>query len=247
MTGDGDENGRVAIVPIRRKGETLEMFEKSKDLKKEYSVRLGGGNNYPLRMEMVFCFFDIPLKEAARIMHVSSTLLKKIRTWVHVDQWPCSLVHTNGFGLTRTQIIKGRDEVISGLELEHAYSKEQIELSLATQGLELSLTIMKELREYAAQYAGLVIPGVGRRPMIKRKRILEESVPSDEFDIAKRKRILEESVPSDEFDIAKRMPPTEEMETTEDWPIFIGQGVGCVEDVEDVEDVLGLGPLDGTF
>ena len=234
MTGDGDENGSVAIVPIRRKGETLEMFEKSKDLKKEYSVRLGGGNNYPLRMDMVFCFFDIPLKEAARIMHVSSTLLKKIRTWVHVDQWPCSLVHTNGFGLTRTQIIKGRDEVISGLELEHAYSKEQgIELSLAT---------------HAAQYAGLVIPGVGRRPMIKRKRILEESVPSDEFDIAKRKRILEESVPSDEFDvIAKRMPPTEEMETTEDWPIFIGQGVGCVEDVEDVEDVLGLGPLDGTF
>lgn len=222
---DGDERTRVAIVPLMMRGGTLEMFEESKDLKKAYSVRLGGGRNYPLRMEMVYCFFDIPLREAARIMKVSPSLLKRIRAWVNVDTWPCSLIHStpSGFGLTRDQIIKGRDEVISGLEKECAEG----------QGVELSLQIMKELKEYASIYACLVIPGVGRRPsekVAKRKRM--EAISKMEKD-RRIREIMESMQPR------QRTLEVNSVTVMEDWPISISQEFHFDEDVE---DVLGLGP-----
>lgn len=225
-----DEHTRVAIVPLRRKGETMEMFEESKDLKKTYSVRLGGGDNYPLRMEMVYCFFDIPLREAARIMRVSPSLLKRIRAWVNVDVWPCSLVHntSSGFGLTRDQIIKGRDEVISGLEKECA--------DCGGQSVELSLQIMKELKEYAAIYACLVIPGAGRRPsekVAKRKRM--EAISQMEKD-RRTREIMESMQPR------QRTLTVDSVAVMEDWPISIRQEFH-LDSLLDVEDVLGLGPV----
>ena len=118
-----NDHKRVALTPIRSEGETLEMFSASNDLKKAFNVRLNSGENYPLRREMVYCFFDIPAVEAARIMCVSLSSLKKIRTWVKVERWPCSLIHIGEFeGLTRAQIIQERDVVISNLEREYQIS-----------------------------------------------------------------------------------------------------------------------------
>ena len=117
------DHKRVALTPIRSEGETLEMFIASNDLKKAFNVRLNSGENYPLRREMVYCFFDIPAVEAARIMCVSLSSLKKIRTWVKVERWPCSLIHIGEFeGLTRAQVIQERDVVISNLEKEYQTS-----------------------------------------------------------------------------------------------------------------------------
>ena len=174
------EPKRVTLVPILERGETLQMFYESRDLKKAFSVRLGSDTVYVLRMEMVYCFFDIPLTEAARIMRVSVSLAKKIRGWVHLPQWPCSMVHSGDFGLTREQIIKGRNNVISGLESECASIRATTPGVRALRvspdedcGYELALSIVKEARDYAALYARLVIPGVGRRRSegaVERKR-----------------------------------------------------------------------------
>ena len=172
----GLEPTRVVLVPIRRHGESMEMFNNSSDLKKAYSVRLGNGVSYPLRMEMVYCVFDMPLSEAARILRVSVSLAKRIRAWVKVDQWPCSMIYGGSaqsgnakFGLTRDQIVKGRDGVISGLEWERRNCQ-----AYMCDGMELALSIMKEARDYAALYARMVIPGAGRRPSeraMEQKRI----------------------------------------------------------------------------
>ena len=206
------------------------MFNESNDLKKAFNVRLNCGGNYPLSREMVYCFFDIPLREAARIMRVSPSLLKRIRAWVNVDVWPCSLVHntSSGFGLTRDQIIKGRDEVISGLEKECA--------DCGGQSVELSLQIMKELKEYAAIYACLVIPGAGRRPsekMAKRKRM--EAISQMEKD-RRTREIMESMQPR------QRTLTVDSVAVMEDWPISIRQEFH-LDSFLDVEDVLGLGPV----
>jgi hypothetical protein len=148
---------RVVLLPIRSEGETLDMFNASNDLKKAFNVRLSSGENYPLRRDMVYCFFDIPAVEAARIMCVSLSLLKKIRAWVKLDRWPCSQIHcADGecFGLTRTQVIQGRDEVILSLEREY--------LDYPLERIKLAIKIVKDAREYAKVYACLVNPDAGR-------------------------------------------------------------------------------------
>ena len=147
---------RAVLVPIRSEGESLGMFNSSNDLKKAFNVRLSTGENYPLRRDMVYCFFDIPSVEAARIMCVSLTLLKKIRAWVKLDRWPCAQIHTiNGecFGLTRAHIIQGRDDVISNLEKEYQ--------DFPLERIKLAIKIVKMAREYAMVYACLVTPGTG--------------------------------------------------------------------------------------
>jgi hypothetical protein len=185
------DHRRVALVPMRSKGETLGEFHGSNDLKKAMEVRLSDEESYPLRREMVYCFFDIPAVEAARIMCVSLSVLKKIRTWVKVERGPCFLIHSGDFeGLTRAQVVQGRDEVISELEKECAMlakSEESCRRSgrsikkhksnksrnveagvvYGYKGITLALKILKEVREYAALYLCLLIPDGGRRQSIK--------------------------------------------------------------------------------
>jgi hypothetical protein len=154
---------RVSLVPIRGPGETVGMFRESSDLKKAFNVRVNNGESYPLRREMVYCFFDIPATEAARIMRVSLSLLKKIRTWVNVDRWPCSQLHSGEFvGLTRAQVIQGRDEVILGLEQELKETQ--------SSAIELALKILKEVKGYAITYSRLVVPSIPdtwKKPTVK--------------------------------------------------------------------------------
>ena len=146
------DHRRVALLPMKARGQSIEEFYASRDLKKAMCVRLGY-DSYPLHMETVYCFFDIPMCEAARIMRILVSLLKRIRTWVGVEQWPCFIIHGDNpalFGLSRDQIIKGRNDMIS-----------KMEESPFVYGLALS--IVKEARDYAVVYSCLVIPGVGRR------------------------------------------------------------------------------------
>lgn len=147
---------RVSVLPIREAGETLTMFYTSIDENKAMTVRLNDHSNYILRRSMVPCLFDIPTVEAARILHVSLSLLKKIRSWTNLECWPCSMIHGGGHPLfTRKQIVEKRELVIAELEKEFVAKPSSM--------LGLTVSILKEVRQYAAIYYHLVIPGAGRR------------------------------------------------------------------------------------
>ena len=253
------EHTRVALVPIGKQGMTMDMFNNSNDLKKTYSVRLGQGESFPLRMEMVYCFFDIPLREAARIMRVSVSLMKKIRTWVKVDQWPCSLIHGGDyaqFGLTKDEVIKGRDDVISGLESECLACP-----SHELDGLKLALKVMKETRDYATLYASLVIPTTGRRPpekvvgakRIKRecegvstvREILDSIQPRQAERKTKLTSVTTKVVTTVETIVKTTVETTVETESDDFWPI--AQEFNFSNFDVEVEDELGLGPCALTF
>ena len=150
---------RVSITPIRCLGETLEMFYKSTDPKRAMLVRLSENKSYILRKEMITAFFDIPSLEAAREMGVSLTLLKKIRAWGNVQRWPCSLLFNGGSGrqleYTLSKVVKKRDELIAGLELEFVQTPCSI--------LEHTIQVLRKAKAYAATYSYLVNPDSGRR------------------------------------------------------------------------------------
>lgn len=255
-------HSRVTLVPIRQHNETLTMFYESKDMKKAFSVRLSCTVAYVLRMEMVYCFFDIPLCEAARIMRVSVTLIKRIRAWVHIYYWPCCLIHSRNFGLTVANIIKGRDDVISGLEKE-----------TGIYGVDLALEILREARDYAKLYACMVTPGTGRRSSdkaVERKRVahveaklkaeakLKDEAKAKEKTGAERqvKRIkfvvrvettvvaTVETTGTGTIETTETMEIMKTMETLETsiddfWP----REPDTFQGYEDVDDVLGLGPI----
>jgi hypothetical protein len=235
------------MTPIREPGETLGMFKSSTDLKKAFNIRVNNGEVYPLRREMVYCFFDIPAAEAARIMRVSLSLLKKIRSWVNVDRWPCLQLHCEEFeGLTLTQVIEGRNEVISGLEKEF--------LERPSRHLSLALTIMKELRQYAPVYACLINPEAGRRPATKKsdagkdKKESRVGEPSNESSGDRVKEIMESMQPRQ---VVKRKTKVSVVTTVEPedsgcfWPVCITQEFNFNQlfESDDFEDELKLGPL----
>ena len=229
------------------------MFNESNELNQAFNVRLSNGTNYPLSREMVYCFFDVPAVEAARIMCVSLSLLKKIRAWVKVERWPCSLIHSGEFvGLTRDQIVHGRNEVIAGLErsiniLDQAQYRDpgqiqapgqmygsgeiqapgRIQVSdhnqnITLDGIKQSLKILMEVRRYAAIYICLVIPDAGRRQSTKRR---EEDLKTQELNDGMRaKEIMESMQPRQ---VAQRKTKISVVTTVEPedsfWPISITQ------------------------
>jgi RWP-RK domain len=138
---------RILITPILREGETPSMFKASNDAKRAMAIHIGH-RSYSLTREMVCCFFDIPAVEAARIMRVSLSTLKKIRSWVRLDRWPCTQIHNRRFKLTLPHIVKGRNAVICGLERDF--------LDVPSGMVVMALNIMREAREYAQTYLCLV-------------------------------------------------------------------------------------------
>lgn len=248
---------RVSILPIRAVGETLEMFYLSTDENKAMSVRLNDHSNYILRRYMVPCLFDIPTVEAARILHVSLSLLKRIRSWANLGCWPCSLIHCGGHPLyTRKQVVEKRELVIA--ELEQEFVKKP------SSQLGLTVNILKEVRQYAAIYHHLVIPGAGRRNRV----VFVELKPSK---CAKKGELgisggIKDGVKSDVKDSMASMQPRQVERKTAlsarsvDTGLITGDAVesldSTLEAIEadvwhtvdsgyfsDVEDELGLGPI----
>ena len=243
------------------------MFNESNDLKKAFNVRLNCGGNYPLSREMVYCFFDIPAVEAARIMCVSLSLLKKIRGWVKVERWPCSLIHSGEFdGLTRVQVVQGRDEVISRMEKDYRISCSQISGSRTSgshkskqtqkseiienhNGAKLALKILKEAREYAAIYLSLVIPDAGRKPKATRKVDAFDSELKAEPSLNDERRVKELMESMKPRQVVKRKTRVSVLTTVEPedcfWPISITQEINFDQlfTSDDVDDELKLGPM----
>jgi hypothetical protein len=69
-------------------GETQLMFYASGDNNQAMNIRLNDNTCFVLRRYMVCCFYDIPSPETARIMRISVSLLKRIRSWAKLDLWP---------------------------------------------------------------------------------------------------------------------------------------------------------------
>lgn len=161
---------RASVTPILGKGETQLMFFSSDDDTKAMTVRLNDNGTFVLYRYMVCCFFDIPCVEAARIMCISLSLLKRIRSWARLDCWPCSLIHSGEHPqFTRDWVVHRRDEIIASLERKFLEQPNGV--------LGLTVGILKNVRQYAASYLRLVIPGVGRRNVASgvKKIFVEES------------------------------------------------------------------------
>lgn len=161
---------RASVTPILGKGETQLMFFNSEDDTKAMTVRLNDNGTFILYRYMVCCFFDIPCVEAARIMCISLSLLKRIRSWARLDCWPCSLIHSGEHPqFTRDWVVHRRNEIIASLERKFLEQPNGV--------LGLTVGILKNVRQYAVSYLRLVIPGVGRRNATSgvKKVFVEES------------------------------------------------------------------------
>ena len=227
---------RVSVIPIRAKGETLEMFYMSEDENKAMNVRLNDKGCYFLRRYMVRCLFDIPTVEAARILCVSLSLLKKIRSWANLGCWPCSLIHSGEHTVyTREEIVEGRDAVIAALEMEF--------VQRPSSALGLTVQILKEVRQYAALYLRLVIPGAGRRNKrkfaeAKVRKIVAEDRVGGLVELMKPRQVVNGR---GGISVGVEVAETA-METLED----IEADIWCARELDyfsDVEDELGLGPV----
>ena len=71
---------------------------------------------YSLTREMVKCFFDLPSVDAARILKICLTVLKKIRTWVGVSRWPYNCIRVGEFEMSRREVVDLRKSIIQRLE-----------------------------------------------------------------------------------------------------------------------------------
>ena len=155
------DHRRVSVSPLLVKGETHLTFFSSDDDNKAMTVQLKDSGSFVLYRYMVCCFFDIPCVEAARIMCVSLSLVKRIRSWAKLDCWPCCLIHSGTHPrFTREWVVQRRDEVI--LSLERKFIQQPSSM------LGLTVGILKNVRQYAKIYLGLVVPGTGRRGMVEK-------------------------------------------------------------------------------
>lgn len=168
------DNRRVSVSPVLGRGETQLTFYASDDEDRAMTVQLKDCGSFVMYRYMVCCFFDIPCVEAARIMCVSLSLVKRIRSWARLGCWPCSLIHSGVHPeYTREWVVQRRNEVI--LSLEEKFVRQPSSM------LGLAVAILKNVRVYAEIYRGLVIPGAGRRaPMggtakkVKKKTVKKE-------------------------------------------------------------------------
>jgi hypothetical protein len=233
---------RVSVLPIRAVGETLEKFYLSTDEIKAMNVRLNDHSNYILRRYMVPCLFDIPTVEAAWILHVSLSLLKKIRSWANLGCWPCRVIHCGGHPLyMRKQVVEKRELVIEELEKEFVKKPSSM--------LGLTVNILKEVRQYAAIYHHLAIPGAGRRNRV----VFVELKPSKYA----KKGDLDEVKDGVKYAMASMQPRQVARKTAlSAGSVDTGDALESLEAIEadvwhtadpsyfsDVEDVLGLGPI----
>ena len=226
---------RIVITPILNEGETPSMFKSSTDVKRAMEIHLNRHSSYSLTKEMVFCFFDIPAIEAARIMRVSLSTLKKIRNWVEMKRWPCSMIHNKRFILTLPQIIKWRGNVISGLEGDF--------LDNPSGGIVIALNILREVREYARTYLHLVIPFRPELFLQNKKERKERERQKVELEM--KLRVELEMKLRAEMKLRVEMEVEMEAVKTEPadyWPTTITQTFNF-DYLFEVEDVLGLGPI----
>lgn len=154
------DNRRVSLSPVLVRGETHLMFYCSEDDNKAMTVQLKDSGCFILYRYMVSCFFDIPCVEAARIMCVSLSCLKRIRSWAKLECWPCHAIHSGVHAqFTREWVVHRRDEVI--LMLERKFLEQPSSM------LGLAVGILKNVRQYAKIYFDMVIPGAGRRGAVE--------------------------------------------------------------------------------
>ena len=71
---------------------------------------------YTLNRDMIRCFFDVPSLDAARVLRVCMTVLKRIRKWAGVPRWPFTLVNMGIYEMSREDIVRLRQSVITSLE-----------------------------------------------------------------------------------------------------------------------------------
>jgi hypothetical protein len=71
---------------------------------------------YSLTRDMVRCFFDIPSIDAAKVLRVCLTVLKKMRKWVGVSRWPFTLINMGIYEMSREEIVELRRSIIARLE-----------------------------------------------------------------------------------------------------------------------------------
>ena len=113
---------------------------------------------YVMRCDMLFCFFDLPTTDAARLLRVSVSLLKRIKWLCGILKWPYVDVQAGVYRLSAEQIRNGRTAAV------------QMLLDQRVCGPELAfLRILMEVQHFAGDFevqAGIAGSwGFGRVPV----------------------------------------------------------------------------------
>jgi hypothetical protein len=151
---------------------------------------------YTMPREMVKCFFDLPAVDAARILKVCNTVLKKLRKRLGVPHWPYNRIKSGEFELSRRQIVDMRKAWIRRLEtggasefpgvlpllLEaqrlsiiflsiSAPTKYALEALAASEALkaQVPLPVFSAPRSVGNVMAAKVVVGVFKKPVLRRR------------------------------------------------------------------------------
>ena len=96
---------------------------------------------YKMLKSQLTCFYDIPACDAARIMRVCLTLLKRLRVWSGLQRWPYNLVHKGAYEVSVDEIRQLRCDLILQME-SRVLSSEEVGF----------LCILKEAHSFSAAY-----------------------------------------------------------------------------------------------
>ena len=100
---------------------------------------------YIMRKDLLLCFFDLSMSDAARIMRICVTVLKKLRSWVGLDIWPCTDVIAGRFWASMEQIRETRLGVI----------REMLDLRVSGRDLAF-MRILMEAQNFSDRLRGCV-------------------------------------------------------------------------------------------
>ena len=149
---------------------------------------------YTLTHEMVKCFFDLPSVDAARILKICNTVLKKLRKKLGLLHWPYNRIRNGDFEMSRREIVEMRKDWIQRLEMGESsnfpgvlpllreaerlsmvflsiYSptKYALEARAASEALKTQLLLASKPRPVVNVMAAKVVTDVFKKPVLRQR------------------------------------------------------------------------------
>jgi hypothetical protein len=198
------------------------------------------GESFIMNKHMLACFFDMPLRCAAKLLGMHRNSLTRLKSRLGVDKWPyVEVLRGNHFGFNKDEIVRSRESLMADMENEVELSEDS--------SVMYSLKVLRAAAEKAKLFwemAGLgeedeqVKQGNAKTGQVKKSST--QSATSDKLKPAGAVASVAKAVKEPELkDIGA-------VETTPVfWPLITEQfNFDPLFEVDGVEDELQLGPLE---
>ncbi len=83
------------------------------------------GESFIMNKHMLACFFDMPLRCAAKLLGMHRNSLTRLKSRLGVDKWPyVEVLRGNHFGFNKDEIVRSRESLIADMENEVELSED---------------------------------------------------------------------------------------------------------------------------